>query len=138
MRKHTRYGKMIEDAMVQKGWNQTDLARRASERLPDGKKLDRQRISTYINDGRQPGSLFSRAIADALGLDLKACSDAMGHDFDDDLYSDDSVKPADAKSQQAFSIKLEGANAHVQLDMRLPIAVAMEIAKLIAGSERNS
>jgi transcriptional regulator with XRE-family HTH domain len=53
--------------MVEKGWNQSELARRA-EMQCNGKRLGRDNVSVYIRGKVLPGPLHLSALAKALGL----------------------------------------------------------------------
>lgn len=69
------FARRLQGAMIQKGWNQSELARRASERLPrpsPGQKrhhlIGRDLVSHYIRGKMLPGPVVLEAIASALGL----------------------------------------------------------------------
>lgn len=59
------FGRRLQALMLGKGWNQAELARRASA---GGTKLGRDSISTYINGHTFPTPLKLDALAKALGV----------------------------------------------------------------------
>lgn len=66
------FAKRLQLAYKQKGWNQSELARRASDYLPphdDGtpRKLGRDVISTYCTAHSLPNHVYLEAICKALG-----------------------------------------------------------------------
>lgn len=80
------FAKNLQAAMIRKGWNQSELARRASERLPRpapgqkrGKAIGRDLISHYIRGLMLPGPANLEAIAEALGVKSGDLMPAAGH-----------------------------------------------------------
>lgn len=68
------FGRRLADAMDARGWNQSELARRATEWLPkpaagqkQGEVLGRDAISNYIRGEHLPRPTYLRALARALG-----------------------------------------------------------------------
>ena len=69
------FARRLQAAMIRKGWNQSELARRASDLLPRpaagqkrGKTIGRDLISHYVRGMMLPGPANLEAIAKALGL----------------------------------------------------------------------
>ena len=62
------FAKRLQDAIHAKGWNQSELARRANDAGEE--RVARDDISTYIRGKSMPGALKARAIAKALGMEL--------------------------------------------------------------------
>lgn len=62
------FAKRLQRAMVDKGWNQSELARRASGYLPKGEMVGRDNVSHYIRAVSLPRSAQLGALAKALGL----------------------------------------------------------------------
>tara|TARA_R110000765_G_scaffold118888_2_gene213463 strand:- start:1845 stop:2282 length:438 start_codon:yes stop_codon:yes gene_type:complete len=54
------FGKRLQANMIEKGWNQSELARRAS--------IGRDNVSSYIRGIAMPGPLHLSAISRALGM----------------------------------------------------------------------
>lgn len=61
------FAKRLQRAFVAKGWNQSELARRAEDQLPPGESFGRYNISTYIRGKSLPGPTHLKALCDALG-----------------------------------------------------------------------
>ena len=145
MAKRTKFGELLERELAKRGWSQTDLASAATKHLPEGKSLDRQRISSYINDGRVPTSKYMIALAEALGLPIKALHEAADADFDAELFEDAHATGTSTAAQKTFNLTLTGttaqktfnltmtgATARLRFDMELPADVALKIVALIA------
>lgn len=69
------FARRLQTAMVGKGWNQSELARRASEQLPKpvagqkrGHAIGRDLISHYVRGAMLPGPTNLEALAKALGV----------------------------------------------------------------------
>ncbi len=62
------FARRLQDAMSSRGWNQSELARRANDAGED--RVARDDISTYIRGVSMPGALKARAISKALGVPL--------------------------------------------------------------------
>jgi transcriptional regulator with XRE-family HTH domain len=62
------FAKRIQRAMIDKGWNQSELARRASAYLPKSSPLGRDNVSHYVRGISLPRSAQLAALAKALGL----------------------------------------------------------------------
>lgn len=68
------FGRRLQAAMIEKGWNQSELARRANDQLPKaargqkrGRHIGRDSISHYIRGKMFPLPTYLAAIAKALG-----------------------------------------------------------------------
>ena len=64
------FGRRLQAAMLEAGWNQSELARRAAVHMPDG-KFGRDLISDYINGRGLPQPLALSALAKAFGKDVE-------------------------------------------------------------------
>jgi transcriptional regulator with XRE-family HTH domain len=69
------FARRLQTAMVAKGWNQSELARRATEHLPKpaagqkrGHAIGRDLISHYVRAAMLPGPTNLEAMAKALGV----------------------------------------------------------------------
>ncbi len=60
------FGKRLQQSMTAKGWNQSELARRAAAHMPDG-KLGRDNVSSYVRGLSLPGPIILEALCRALG-----------------------------------------------------------------------
>ena len=63
------FARRLSAAMVKKGWNQSELARRASEHSPD-KAIGRDVVSTYLRGKALPLPATLQALASALSVDV--------------------------------------------------------------------
>jgi transcriptional regulator with XRE-family HTH domain len=73
------FARRLEAALVEKGWNQSELARRATQCLPKSKKgqiqgeeIGRDLISHYLRAKIRPRTGYLGAIAKALGTTREA------------------------------------------------------------------
>ena len=63
------YGQRLTTLRAAKGWNQSELGRRASEWLPGAEnEVSRQMVSKYEKGAVWPGPAIRRAMAMALGV----------------------------------------------------------------------
>jgi len=62
------FGKRLYQFMLDRGWNQSELARRAATRMPDG-TFGRDNVSVYIRGVSLPGPVHLRALSEALGIE---------------------------------------------------------------------
>jgi len=63
------FARRLQAAMAAKGWNQSDLAREATKFMPEGKSVNRDNISVYVNVKAMPGRDRLEAMARALGVE---------------------------------------------------------------------
>lgn len=62
------FGRRLQRKMTEHGWNQSELARRASGHMPEGKQLGRDSISYYVNGKFLPTAERLDALCKALGM----------------------------------------------------------------------
>lgn len=65
------FAKRLQNAIIDKGWSQSDLARRASKHMPEGKSIGRDLVSNWIRGLSLPRPHHLKALAKALGMDQK-------------------------------------------------------------------
>lgn len=63
------FARRLQAEMIRCGFNQSDLARQATLHMPEGKPINRDTISLYINAKNLPGPERLTAIAKALGVE---------------------------------------------------------------------
>lgn len=62
------FGRRLQHALTEKGWNQSDLAREATRHMPGKQRFGRDNISNYVRGKQIPGPVRLRALCDALGM----------------------------------------------------------------------
>lgn len=73
----TEFARRLQHIMVQKGWNQSELARRATEQMTSG-EIGRDVISVYIRGKSVPGPERLSALAKALGVERSELMPSVG------------------------------------------------------------
>lgn len=71
------FGRLLQRLMVEKNWNQSDLARAAAKFMPD-KKFHRDNVSMYVRGQSLPGPVRLNALAKALGTDTQTLLPTRG------------------------------------------------------------
>ena len=66
--KRAAFAARIDRLLRDKGWNQSDLARAASQYLPKGEEFRRDNVHVYINGRSLPRKKHLTALAKALGV----------------------------------------------------------------------
>jgi transcriptional regulator with XRE-family HTH domain len=119
------FSRRLQSRMITKGWNQSELARRAetalNRRRADGtrKRFGRDLISNYVRASMLPGPVRLAALADAL-----ECSP-------EDLLPARAVPSTDAKVLP-IEIKDAGSGmAWLRVNQAVPFALALAIATLL-------
>lgn len=115
------FANRLADAMARKGWNQSMLARRATEKMKGGGKVERSVISHYIRAHVLPTPPRLHAVAAALGVEPFDLLPTRG-------------LPSLGRDLPPFEIKSiendEGA-AWLRINRRVPMSVALQIAALL-------
>lgn len=115
------FARRLQKAMIEKGWNQVELARAAQKHLPS-ERIERDTISNYIRAVAKPTPARLEAVAKALGCQPQ------------DLYPPSIVPPAfkDPERKPALEMKDIG-NGNVWLDIRqaVPFDLAIKIMALL-------
>lgn len=62
------FGRRLQHALTEKGWNQSDLAREATKHMPGKQTFGRDNISNYVRGKQVPGPVRLKAICAALGM----------------------------------------------------------------------
>lgn len=117
--KRMEFGRRVEAAMLKKGWNQSELARRAEEHMPKGKRFGRDSISNYIKGSNFPTPINLDALCKALGM--KPEDLIPGQMF---LRAKDDMPPLDIRG-------LGDGSAWVRVNQRVSFDIAMKIMALL-------
>lgn len=110
----TEFGRRLKSLMLDKGWNQSELARRA--------EMGRDNVSGYIHGKYLPNSKHLHKLAHALGVDPGS------------LLPDEGGLPAPKFDDGYLEIKHvpgQPGVVSVRISRTLPTAVALEVVKLI-------
>ena len=102
------------------GFNQSELARRATEYMEKG-QVSRDQISKYLAAGQNKGNLPSPAR-------LKAIAQALGCKTTDLMPA---VALRNAQPSPISFVQLEDGNIHLQIDKVMDMASALEIMTVI-------
>lgn len=114
------FAKRLQDAMFAKGWNQAELARRASAHTK-GKRFGRDNVSNYMRARALPGPLHLAAMAKALGVKP------------DDLLPTRGVSSADSDKPPFAVQTLEDGNVWLRVNQSVPPDVALKVMALLQG-----
>jgi transcriptional regulator with XRE-family HTH domain len=121
------FANRLQKHMVTKGWNQSELARRASEAMPGGKKIGRDSISQYMNAVSFPNPERLYALSQALGVEKSALIPTKG------------VRSAASDIAPAMDMRqISDTEVFLRLNKRLPRSVALKIMMLVDEAESQA
>ena len=126
------FARRLQTAMVRLGWNQSELARRASDNLPKpapgqkrGHAIGRDLISHYVRGAMLPGPTNLQALAKALGVKP---ADLMP-----------SGVPSAGQEPSPFEIKEQAdGRMYLRISRTVDQDTAMKIMSLLAEADRPS
>lgn len=110
-----RFGQRLMHLRSVRGWNQSDLSRRASEHLQEG-QISRDSISKYEMGKNSPNPAFRMALAKALGVEE--------YELDPDRVND--PRGLEIKQLAASPGKMQ-----FKIDRILPLKAVVEIMAII-------
>ena len=114
------FGRRLQRAMIEKGWNQSELARRATGHMANG-EVTRDAISKYINGVTLPGPDRLQAIAKALHMQPADILPTRGI-------------TAGAEKSPALDVRDVGeGNVWLRVNQQVEWARALEIMKILKG-----
>lgn len=125
--RHKEFAARLNRAMLNKGWSQSELARRATQALPaqanigsGGKpEIGRHLVSSYIRGVHMPTQVVLETLAKVLGVKVE------------DLVPETEAEWV-SSSPAPFTISASAqGNVRLKIDMDLPLDVALEIAALL-------
>ncbi len=112
------FAKRLQRAMIRKGWNQSELARRAQPHMK-GKRLERDNISTYIRGNALPDPARLNALCQSLGI------------APEDLLPSRGI-PSAADKAPSFDVRdLQDGNVWLRVNQAVPWDVALKIMVLL-------
>lgn len=111
-------GRLIQDLMVKKNMNQSDLARAAAKYMPD-KTFARDNISQYVRGLAAPGPVRLNAIAKALGKKP------------DEILPTRGISAVDARMPPLGMRGLADGNVFLQINQAVPQDVALKIIQML-------
>lgn len=120
------FARRLQEAIAKRGWTQNDLARRASEHLPEGVTVHRDSISRYINLKNFPSARNLTAIAAALGMDKMDLIPTKG-------VSSDRLKqvvPVDARD-------MGGGRVWLRVNQETDWHTAIKILEMLKGGDEE-
>lgn len=116
------FARRLQGAMIDKGWNQSDLARQAAKHMPN-KNFGRDNVSKYLKGSSMPNPLRLAALSKALGAEPEALMPSVRGRLD-----------AAMDAGTPFEMRAEGRNtAWVRVNQRVPLDVAMKIMNLLGS-----
>lgn len=117
-----RFSKHLLKEIVDRGWSQSELARRATTFMPDGKVVGRDSISKYIKAQFLPNPGHLKAIADALGLDpADLLDDPRGQRLSEKMSA-----PAPLEIKQD-----DDGLVWLRVNEKVPLGVALDVARMV-------
>jgi transcriptional regulator with XRE-family HTH domain len=118
------FGRVLQKRMVDKNWNQSDMAREAARFMPD-KTFQRDNISQYVRGLSLPGPVRLNALARALG-----CKPT-------DLLPVRSSETIDAVAPPLDARDLGDGTVWLRVNQAVPQSIALQIMQLLMqGSSR--
>ncbi|MGE0736064.1 MAG: helix-turn-helix domain-containing protein [Alphaproteobacteria bacterium] len=121
------FSRRLAVAMREKGWSQSELARRATAYMPAGQTLEKYSVNIYIKGKSFPEPIRLDAICKALGVkheDLVPGSEGIGRSG----IGGKSLEAIDAGDGMMWLI----------VHKRLPLPVVLQVLRLIHDAEQPS
>lgn len=112
------FAKRLQQAMTEKGWTQSELARQAALHTPD-QKFNRDNVSLYVRGVSLPGPVFLNALSKALGRKPQ------------DLLPSASVPSVDTRIPPMEVKDVGDGQAWVRVNQALPWAKAVQIMQIV-------
>lgn len=113
------FGRKLEKAIADKGWNQAELARVATRFLHGAAKFRRDSISLYVRGMQFPGPARLRALCRALDIEE--------HDLvDETLAATPDTPPIGMKT-------MADGKVFLQINQAMPMDLALKIVGLLQG-----
>jgi len=120
----TEFARRLQAAMISKGWRQSELARRAEQHLPHGRKFGRDSVSLYIRGKTLPSAVFLHALCKALGKEPEELLPTRGMPA-----AGDANPPLDVRD-------LDDGNVWLRVNQAVPWPIALKVLELLKGNLR--
>lgn len=114
------FARKLESARIAAGLNQSELARRAAQHMPDG-KFGRDNVSGYLRGMALPGAVHLNALAKALHVKPEELLENRPT-----LSAVDRAPPIDVRDY-------DGNNAWLKINQAVPWPIALKVMQLIKG-----
>jgi transcriptional regulator with XRE-family HTH domain len=115
------FGRRLQAALVEKGWNQSELARRAAAYMPDGGRFGRDNVSNYVRALVLPNPAQLNALCKALGKQPSEILPMRG-------------VPSVSGKLPEFEMRDVGkGKAWLRINQQVDFDVALQIAGLLRG-----
>lgn len=116
----SEFGRVLQAKLVEKNWNQSDLAREAAKHMPS-KEFQRDNVSQYVRGLSLPGTVRLNAMAKALG-----CKPA-------DLLPVRATENIDSKAPPLDARWLGDGNVWLRVNQAVPESIALSVLGLLRG-----
>lgn len=117
------FARRLQAAMAEKGWNQSDLAREATKFMSEGKTIQRDTVSVYINTKALPSRERLEAMAKALGVDSSELMPSK-------------LRPVPNRVAPPVEVKDMGdGNVWLRINQAVPWPLALKILNMVKGEE---
>jgi len=117
------FARRLSNALAEAGLTQSDLARRATDHLPAGKKLGRDSISHYVNGLSFPSDARIRALAKALNIPAEELLPGKG------------IKTAADHSVTLAAQETENGKMYLRINRTVDYETGLKILALIKKDE---
>jgi transcriptional regulator with XRE-family HTH domain len=119
------FGQRLQRHMLDRGWNQSELARQAERHMPEGKRFGRDAISLYVQGRSFPGPVHLQALTAALKVDAR------------ELVPDEAVTSRPLRS--SFEIRDIGdGKVWLRVDQAVPVQRALKVMELLSHCGQTS
>jgi hypothetical protein len=137
-RPEDEFVKRLHAAMRDKGWNQAQTARAASEHLAPGETFNAVNLSHYLKGRSRPGPRYRRALAKALALgdtpEVRAAPKARRRKRPSTpLKGQATRQQAPDPLRDVLRVDDEGDYVRLQIDTRVPWSVALKVLDALKG-----
>jgi transcriptional regulator with XRE-family HTH domain len=116
------FARRLERLMNDKGWNQSDVARAASQHLPKGEDFRRDSVHTYLNQLAIPRPKQLNALAKAFGVTPDDLLPGVRHAGETMPYS---MQP----------VMGEAGKAWLRVDMKVSMRTALAVLAMLDDSK---